>query len=352
MQVTWGRLPRGPVSVRVADSWATLARDDGPGAVRVEGLPSDADLTVTVTVDGHTITRKTRTPASPPGSELSRFCTLSDMHLGETTFGLTNLMRERHDPAVAYPVRCTEAALDEARAWGAGHLIVKGDLTSRGRPEEYLQLAKLTEAAEIPYDAIPGNHEVKSYREIDPADGFASINQELADPVRPVDLPGVRLVLVDATVLGHHAGQLDRALEPVCDLVTAGPSIVVVHHHPQRFRLPYFWPPGIPPDEAERFLTALHAVNPDAMVITGHTHRHRRYVRHGVTVCETGSPKDFPGTWTGYVVHEGGLRQVVHRVARPDCIAWTSYTARAALGIWGEWSPGTLADRCFTHTWS
>ena len=86
-------------------------------------------------------------------------------------------------------------------------------------------------------------------------------------------------------------------------------------------------------------------------VTSGHTHRHRRR-RHGTAVItEVGSPKDFPGTWAGYVVHEGGIRQVVRRIARPDVLRWTERSAAAAFGLWCRWSPGTLDDRCFAHTW-
>ena len=86
-------------------------------------------------------------------------------------------------------------------------------------------------------------------------------------------------------------------------------------------------------------------------VTSGHTHRHRRR-RHGpAVITEVGSPKDFPGTWAGYVVHEGGIRQVVRRIARPDVLRWTERSAAAAFGLWSRWSPGTLDDRCFPHTW-
>ena len=68
-------------------------------------------------------------------------------------------------------------------------------------------------------------------------------------------------------------------------------------------------------------------------------------------MTEVGSTKDYPGTWTGYVVHEGGIRQLVHRVEEPSCLAWTDRTRRAFGGVWRWWSPGTLADRCFTIPW-
>jgi hypothetical protein len=86
-------------------------------------------------------------------------------------------------------------------------------------------------------------------------------------------------------------------------------------------------------------------------VTTGHTHRYRRR-RHGpVLITTTGSPKDYPGAWTGYAVHEGGIRQVVRRIAAPDCIRWTQRTAHALFGGWALWAPGLRSHRCFTHPW-
>lgn len=71
----------------------------------------------------------------------------------------------------------------------------------------------------------------------------------------------------------------------------------------------------------------------------------------GVTVAEVGSTKDYPGQWAGYSVYEGGIRQVVRRVERPDAIAWTEMTARAIGGVWKWWSPGRMEDRCWTIRW-
>jgi len=56
--------------------------------------------------------------------------------------------------------------------------------------------------------------------------------------------------------------------------------------------------------------------------------------------------------WAGYAVHEGGLRQVVRRVAEPSCLAWSEPNRRSLLGLWGPWASGFLRWRCFSHTWS
>ena len=86
-------------------------------------------------------------------------------------------------------------------------------------------------------------------------------------------------------------------------------------------------------------------------VTSGHTHRHRRWSHAGITTTQVGATKDYPGVWAGYVVHEGGLRQLVQRIGRPDCIRWTEHTRRAAVGAWRYVAPGALASRCFTLEW-
>jgi hypothetical protein len=232
--------------------------------------------------------------------------------------------------------------------------VVKGDATNHGRRSEWSAFGSLVEGADLPVDVLPGNHEARAERELDADEALVALGLKPLDGVRFVDHPGIRLVLVDSTIPGnHHRGTLepiaDAAVEAVGD--APGPAMVVMHLNLRAFVIPHFWPPGVSPREGRPFLDRLAAANPRVLVTSGHTHRHRRKDHRTVVTTEVGSPKDYPGTWGGYVVHEGGIRQVVRRVAAPDCIRWTEYTRWAAGGVWGLWSPGPLGHRCFTHTW-
>jgi hypothetical protein len=110
--------------------------------------------------------------------------------------------------------------------------------------------------------------------------------------------------------------------------------------------IPTHPPPGVPARDANPFLDAVAAAHPATVVTSGHTHRHRAR-RHGpLLVTEVGSTKDYPGTWAGYLVYEGGIVQTVRRVMAPEAIRWTERTARMFGGAWGRWSPGRLDDRC------
>jgi 3',5'-cyclic AMP phosphodiesterase CpdA len=152
----------------------------------------------------------------------------------------------------------------------------------------------------------------------------------------------------------HRSGRVDaRQRARIASLARDAPgaAFVALHHQPERWNVPTHYPPGIGGAEARALLDALVAANPATFVASGHTHRHRRRQHGPIPVAELGSTKDYPGTWGGYAVHEGGIRQVVRRIAEPSVIGWTETTARAVAGVWGRWSPGQREARCFTHVW-
>jgi 3',5'-cyclic-AMP phosphodiesterase len=354
VQLTWVGLPVGPVAVRVGDHARTVDSDGGPGGLVIDGLLSRAVYPVELRAGDARWTFSARTPARPPGDELFRLGTVSDIHIGLDHFGLSRRMQERTpaDPPHAY--RCGAAAIAEAAAWGAQHLVVKGDLVERSRPHEWEAADRLLAGAALPTTYVPGNHEVKSHRPMDPPSPLPSSGVEIVDHVAQHDLPGVRLVLVNCTVDGHGHGAVQHLIDDIVDVAadTALPVLVAMHQHPQRFDLPWFWPPGIPGREARQFMSALGRANRRVLVTSGHTHRNRRHRYGRVVATEVGSTKDFPGVWAGYTVYEGGITQTVRRTLAPEAMGWTEYSRRAVLGVWGRWSIGTLADRCVVLDWS
>ena len=357
-QLTWSSL--GPGTARF--SWdggsASCEVDGGPGGVEVVGLQPDLSHTVRVRVEGPSgrpgldAEVRVRTLPTPPGRELYRFATVSDLHFGQTTFGFFHEIREP-DAVVAHPTRCARAALNAAVAWGAQRMVVKGDIVHRGFPQNWSEVAAVFGHPTIPTDMICGNHDTKAPRTVDAFAEAARYGLALHGEVTPIDVPGLRLVLMDSTSgevdvgrWGHLRGEVAHAAKEA-----DGPAMILVHHQPQSLPFPVYLPRGIPSPIATRFLREVHRANPDVIGSSGHTHRHRRRTISGVPWIEVGSTKDYPGVWAGYVVHEGGIRQVVRRILKPDVIAWTERTRRAALGTWGLWSPGTIDARCFVHQW-
>jgi predicted phosphodiesterase len=375
-QLTWAELDTDELTVEIGDQIVTVdapppawlhwrgrrsrplaAGRGGPGALSVTGLSPDTSYEICVS--GPSMARhvvgQLRTLAPPPGKLLARFATISDLHVGERGFGLLGRIEDRRsaqDPGEAYPLRAARAAIGEATAWGAQLLIVKGDLTHHARPAEFRQAAQLLRAADVPVEVALGNHDVR--RHLDTAALLSAAGITTGDAARARDIPGARIVLGHTPTPRDHAGDVEAArADELAALAGAarGPAIVVVHHPPQRWPIRTSYPPGIPYRQSAHLMRQLRRANPDVIVLAGHSHRNRLYTVGGIVVAEVGSTKDFPGQWAGYAVHEGGIRQVVRRVARPDVLAWTQSTRRAYGGLWGHWSPGTLADRCWVHRW-
>jgi Icc protein len=294
-----------------------------------------------------------RTLRPPPGELLHRIATVSDTHIGSHSTGFLHTIIEKPEPAEPHPVRCARAALHEAAAWGADELLVKGDLVDHSDPAWWAQAASVLGALDVPVSVVPGNHEWSSRGDGDPVGGLSRHGLQLVTGVHHVDRPGIRVVLLDSAIPGEDPGRLSDLLGDVLIAArgTELPLLVAMHHQPMRWRVPTYLPAGVPGPDAGRFLQELGRANSRCLVTTGHTHRHRRRHVGPVTVTEVGSTKDFPGTWAGYEVHEGGIVQTVRRIAEPSCIRWTDHTRRAALGVWQLWSPGRLRDRCFTRTW-
>ena len=375
VQLTWASLDARVVRARVGPATVAIDHDGGPGSVIVDGLPAGSLLEVALERADDTVAwrRPAHMLAPPPGPELFRFATLSDMHLGERHFGYRGTIVEKPRAIEPYSVRATRTAIAELSAWGAQLLVIKGDVTLSGQAEQWHQFGELIASFDGPVLATPGNHDgiedveptgwhkaIESARvfpepstALTPSEGLRRLGLGSTDRVQVRDEPGIRIVLVDTTVPHRREGQLDVAadelLAPIAD--AEGAVWVGLHHQLMTTRVPTYLPVGISRDESRRFLDRAVAANPDLFVTSGHTHRNRRRAHGPVPITEVGSPKDYPGVWAGYVVHEGGIRQVVRRVAAPDVLAWTDRSADAAHGVWGVWSPGQLDERCFTHTW-
>jgi 3',5'-cyclic-AMP phosphodiesterase len=374
VQITWAFLPTPGLTIEVggqrADvgtpppAWYTRtggrpARPGttGPGAVTLAGLEPATAYDICLSGPGQPrakVGTVTTLPA-PPGRLLARFATISDCHIGERWVAP---LRRLHDPRprppglAAYPVRCALAAIAEAEAWGAELLVAKGDLTQEGEPAEIYGAVDMLRRASIPVEVILGNHDVKSA--IDAVAVISACGLPVTRQPRARDLPGVRIVLGHSPLPDRHRGAVTASdAAGLARLAQEGgtPAVVVLHHPPRRLPIQTHYPPSITWRDSARLVEGLAAANPSSLLLAGHTHRNRRYRVGDLTVAEVGSTKDYPGQWAGYAVHEGGIRQVVFRVAAESAIAWTEMTRRAIGGVWGWWSPGRLADRSWTLEW-
>jgi Icc protein len=322
----------------VADDLVVVHR--GGRALRYDGLAPDTEHVL----DGITV----RTLARPPGDLLCRFATVNDLHFGELEAGRLDDHTEgpiqRAEPGEPpYPETMNHAAASEIDAIDPVAVIVKGDLTLDGTPEEFAAFeACYVDRFGARLVTTRGNH-----------DGYRGQTEFAGD--HWVELPGVTVALVDTVIPGETTGRIsDAQLEWLDDRAASsdGPVMVMGHHQQWlggKRSDDYF---GLHPDSSDALAGVIERRPSIVAYTAGHTHRHRvRRTARGVPSIEVGCVKDFPGTWAEYRVHEGGIMQVVHRVSTPEALAWSERCRHlyADFGVdYETYALGTLADRCFT----
>ncbi len=380
MQITWGRVRPGMVRLTAKRSGerqllaeATVEHPGGAGAADLVGLPPDTNITVEVSHPRGRKRLETRTLSAPPGAELARFATISDLHIGADEWGFLKTMAEgenhRGPSGEPYPIRCTRGALADIEAWGADHVVVKGDAAQHRHPDHFAALGSvLDDYPHLPLTLIPGNHDV-DFKDAsrwpttgppppNPSDpstlelpllGQRQLRYERAAVA--VDLAGCRIVAFDSTLDGRHHGTARHAAQVVDLVAEAGhQSVVLCHHHLQPSRRLTHWPPGIGAEDSLALARQLSSTGKVRLLSAGHSHRNRRWLIGGLDATEVASTKDWPGVWAGYVVHEGGVRQVIRRIPAADTVNWHDYSRGAVLGLWGPWASGALHERCAIFT--
>ena len=329
----------------IADDLAVIHQHaPHPVAHRYDGLTPDTHYTF----DGIEL----RTLPRPGGELLSRLATVNDVHFGETECGRIDDHPQGPIQRAApgeppYPETMNRAAVEEIVALAPDLVVVKGDLTQDGRPDEFAAFEACYRAAfSGRLQVVRGNH-----------DAYKGQNAYSGD--QWVALPGVAIAVIDTVIPGVTTGTVRREqLEWLDDMsATADRPVIVMGHHQQwidagsgsgdRRSDGYF---GLHPDASDA-LSALVARRARVVAYTaGHTHRHRvRPMACGVPSIEIGCVKDFPGTWAEYRVYEGGITQVVHRISQPAALAWSERCRHLYrdFGVdYESYALGSLEDRC------
>ena len=134
--------------------------------------------------------------------------------------------RDEATHAEAQPVANLRAALAHASQRCSGILITGDCAAKAGTDSEYEVFAEVIATASVPVWLAPGNH-----------DDSAKMQRLFALPSRAsrcdyvVDLPGVRLVVLDSTRFGREDGALDtEQLEWLAAQLGSTPAVVAMHH--------------------------------------------------------------------------------------------------------------------------
>lgn len=325
---------------------------DGFTVLRLE----DLEPSTTYDVMGMAVT----TMARPPGELLCRFVTVNDVHFGETECGRVdddpNGPIQRPEPGEPpYPETMNRAAMQEIASIEPVAVVVKGDLTQDGRPEEFAAFEACYRPAfgDRLYVAR-GNH-----------DAYKGQSSYAGD--QWIELPGVAIALLDTVIPEHTTGaigvhQLDWLAHHAS---SADRPVLVMGHHQQWLGGPhenlgaggaqhhraddYF---GLHPDSSDALAEVAARHRRIVAYTAGHTHRHRvRRMPCGVPSVEVGCVKDFPGAWAEYRVYESGITQVMHRISSLEALGWSERCRHlySDFGVnYEAYALGTLDERCFT----
>ena len=134
-----------------------------------------------------------------------------------------------------------ERAVEDANGRDVDRLVLAGDLTKDGHPDEFALFEERVEGADAPLLAVPGNHDVPKENddhETPPLSRFArryAPGLPFRHRVGPVDLIGLNSAETpDGVLSGVHHGQVSTDQLDWLDrtLGRAETPLVVVHHNP------------------------------------------------------------------------------------------------------------------------
>jgi Icc protein len=279
------------------------------------------------------------------GPRLSAFGTVNDVHFGETQCGLI----EGSDvgPVLSvgagetpYPEVMNAAVIDSMKAHALDAVLVKGDLTSNGRIDEFNRFRAVYETAFAEkLHFIRGNHE-----------SYHSPEMHAVSQIHR-SLPGVELAMIDTSKPGFANGTIRAEdlnwLEALAKQATA-PVLVFGHHHiwsPRAERDKHFF--GIEPDASESLIELMSRHESLVGYFAGHTHRNRVQRIDEKLYVEVASVKEFPGMWAHYEVFEGGILQVNHRANTDAALLWSEKTRVMYNGRYFDYAFGSLDERSF-----
>lgn len=204
-------------------------------------------------------------------------------------------------------------------------VVITGDLTDHGRPDEYLALREIIGGFPLPLHLVTGNHDNRETL-LDTFGGGPLLGESM-EAHYTVEYPEATVVVLDSLIPGSPAGRLGPAqlawLDGVLGRRPDLPAVLGLHHPPV--------PVGIP------FLDGMRLLDGDALgevvdahpnvvrVMAGHVHRTistglltvapSTYRQTGL-VLDSDDPPGYLAEPTGFLLHlVGGGGCVTHSVA-------------------------------------
>jgi Icc protein len=204
-------------------------------------------------------------------------------------------------------------------------VVITGDLTDHGRPDEYAALREIIGAFPLPLHLVTGNHDNRET--LLDAFGGGPLLGESMEAHYAVEYPAATVVALDSHIPGSPAGRLGETQLAWLDEVLARrpdvPALLALHHPPV--------PIGIPFLDGMRLLdgatlTEIVDAHPNVVrIMAGHVHRvistglltiaPSTYRQTGL-VLNSDEPPGYLAEPTGFLLHLlDGTTCVTHTVA-------------------------------------
>ncbi len=169
-------------------------------------------------------------------------------------------------------------------------VLLSGDLTEFGRPDEYVALREILAALKVPLVVVPGNHDDREALRAAfadapylPASGFLHF---------VIDTYPLRLIGLDTLQPGQGRGRLCGARLAWLEQTLAGraeaPTVIVMHHPPFDCGIGHM--DKISLDDSHVFADILSRHPQVELVVCGHLHRTVRGSVGGLPVLSCPSP--------------------------------------------------------------
>ncbi len=169
-------------------------------------------------------------------------------------------------------------------------VVISGDIANSALPEEYERAKTLLEKLQMPFAAIPGNHDGRiPMRKILPDPGYGEPESAL-NAVRRIGQ--LDILLIDSTVPGAPHGELDAAtlawLDDALAASATRPALLFLHHPP--FNTGIVYTDAMRLRNADALAALLKRYPRALLVAAGHVHRAAQTVFAGIsaTICPAG----------------------------------------------------------------
>lgn len=285
----------------------------------------------------------------PRATTSTRLAVIADPHVATEATGTSKLFE--------YTRTHFERAVTDARRRGVDAVLSPGDLTKDGEPWNYEAVDDVLADLDVPFLAVPGNHDVPKASDDHEAMPVATFAERYADGKFPfrtriggVDIFGLNSAGTDDRLFESHAGHVDEEqltwLED--ELSTAEAPLVLTHHNLPAVseQIPHHRDTvepemAIPPvsRDTEALLSALDAA-PPPLVLTGHLHLPATGVTDGVRELMAPTTCSFPQAYLLLEIDDDGTTVLFVPVADTDGLEYAhnarstdSVTARGLTAI-------------------